>query len=83
MQIRNLFQSANVFDNMATLAPPKLTDLCSELDQYPSTDVAYVADPIAWWHEHCALYPQLSRMALDFLTIPDMYFIVYFLMFCH
>ena len=68
---------------MAALAPPKLTDLHSKLNQYLSTNVAYVADPIAWWHEHHALYPQLSWMVLDFLTIPGMYFIVHFLMFCH
>jgi hypothetical protein len=66
---------------MAALAPPKLTNLCSELDQYLGTGVEYVADPIAWWHECCTLYPQLSRMALDFLTISGMYFIVYFLCF--
>lgn len=63
---------------MVALAPPKRTDLRSELDQYLSTDVVYVADPIAWWHERRALYPQLSRMALDFLTIPGMYFVFFF-----
>jgi hypothetical protein len=68
---------------MAALAPPKPTNLHSELDQYLSTNVVYVADPIAWWHEHCTLYPQLSQMALNFLTIPGMCFIVHFLMFHH
>ncbi|KIK76818.1 hypothetical protein PAXRUDRAFT_780177 [Paxillus rubicundulus Ve08.2h10] len=23
-----------------------------------------------WWHERCTIYPQLSCMALDYLTIP-------------
>ena len=68
---------------MAALAPPKPTNLHSELDQYLSTDVVYLADPIAWWHKHHALYPQLSQMVLDFLTILGMYFIVHFLMFHH
>ena len=27
-------------------------------------------NPIKWWHKHHAVYPNLSRMALDYLTIP-------------
>ncbi|KIL63852.1 hypothetical protein M378DRAFT_79131, partial [Amanita muscaria Koide BX008] len=25
---------------------------------------------IAWWHKHRSMFPRLSRMALDYLTIP-------------
>ena len=45
-------------------------DLGSEIDRYLSADVEHVTDPLAWWHERHGMYPQLSRMALDYLTIP-------------
>ncbi|OAQ58230.1 ribonuclease H-like protein [Pochonia chlamydosporia 170] len=45
-----------------------------ELDQYlsepPVDNIAYKADPIAWWRDVGAVrFPQLSYMAVDFLTI--------------
>ena len=52
------------------LAPPTLGSQGSELDRYLSTGVKHVTDPIAWWHERHESYPRLSRMALDYLTIP-------------
>jgi len=59
-----------MFDNMVALTPPSTTDLRNELDRYLSTDVEHVTDALAWWHERRTSYPRLSRMALDFLTIP-------------
>lgn len=42
-----------------------------ELDRYLKTDVdCEVGDPLLWWVEHKHVYPRLSRMALDFLTVP-------------
>jgi hypothetical protein len=29
-----------------------------------------VDDVFVWWHEQCAMFPQLSHMALDYLSIP-------------
>jgi len=55
---------------MVALAPSKSSDLGSELERYLHADVEHVADPLAWWYEQCAIYPRLSRMALDYLTIP-------------
>ncbi|SPJ74763.1 uncharacterized protein FTOL_04494 [Fusarium torulosum] len=45
-----------------------------ELDQYlsepPVDNIAYKLDPIAWWRDVGAVrFPQLSYMAVDFLTI--------------
>jgi hypothetical protein len=45
-----------------------------ELDQYlsepPVDNIAYKADPIAWWRDIGVVrFPQLSYMAVDFLTI--------------
>lgn len=66
----------NMFDNLAALAPPTQADLRDELDRYLSTDVEAVEDVIRWWVEHRGKYPRLSRMALDYLTIPGMYHIL-------
>ena len=62
-----------MFDNLDALAPPKVTDLCLELDCYLSTNIEYVADSLQWWYEHNQIYPCLSRMALDYLSIPGKY----------
>lgn len=64
------YQSANIFDNLPVLVPPKIVDLYSELDCYLSSDVEHVLDPIAWWRERRGAYPCLSHMALNYLTIP-------------
>ena len=66
-----------MFDDLAALAPPKPAELGSELKQYLSTDVEHVSDPIMWWHERWHIYPQLSQMALDYLTIPGNTFLYY------
>lgn len=42
----------------------------SELDDYLSLPLERVRDPIAWWWEHRAMYPKLSAMAFDYLSIP-------------
>jgi hypothetical protein len=62
--------TTNIFDNLPALTPPKPATLGCELDRYLASDVEYVADPISWWHNHCDIYPHLSRMALDYLSIP-------------
>jgi hypothetical protein len=48
----------------------KSTD--DELRLYLETDLEDVADPLQWWTANQNTYPQLSRMALDFLSIPSM-----------
>lgn len=42
----------------------------NELDEYLSQPLEKVRDPIAWWWEHRVIYPRLSVMALDYLSIP-------------
>ena len=58
---------------MPSLAPPKAAELRDELARYLSTDPEQVLDVLLWWTEHKATYPNLSRMALDYLSIPGMY----------
>ncbi len=60
----------NVFDNLPALAPPKPSDLGSELDRFLKSDVENVTDALAWWYEMRSTFPLLSRMALDYLSIP-------------
>jgi hypothetical protein len=42
----------------------------NELDEYLAKSLEKVCDPIAWWWDHCASYPKLSKMAFDYLSIP-------------
>ena len=65
-----MIQTGNVFDSLATLARPKITELSDKVDQYLNTVIEYIADVVAWWYEHHAIYPCLSQMALDYLSIP-------------
>ena len=60
----------NIFNNLPALAPPKAADLGLEVDRYLSLDVEHVTDPLAWWHARRTMYPQLSHMALNYLSIP-------------
>jgi hypothetical protein len=44
--------------------------LADELTRYLSTPVERTLNPLQWWIEMKAVYPCLSRMALDYLSIP-------------
>jgi len=45
---------------------------CDELDSYLATSLEVIApgDAIKWWLDHRSMFPRLSRMAIDYLTIP-------------
>jgi len=42
-----------------------------ELQCYLSVDPEDVKDGVMWWHEQRAMFPQLSCMACDYLSIPS------------
>lgn len=42
----------------------------NELLDYLSSPLEKVRDPLAWWWNHRAVYPTLSMMAFDYLSIP-------------
>jgi hypothetical protein len=63
----------NIFDDLPALSAPKNNELSDELARYLSTDPEQVKDVLLWWHEHKSTFPGLSRMALDYLTIPGEY----------
>jgi hAT family C-terminal dimerisation region len=72
---RVLKKKGNIFDKgddsasdtseESALAPDEELELY--LSTRPDKDVA---DPIRWWKEKQTVYPRLSQMAIDFLTIP-------------
>jgi len=64
--------SKNIFDNLPALAAPQSSELRDELKRYLSTDPEHVPDVLTWWYEHQHTYPCLSRMAMDYLSIPGM-----------
>ena len=63
-------KSNNMFDDLPSLAIPRSVEQ-HELDTYLSTDTELVTDALKWWTAKKTIYPCLSRMALDFLSIPD------------
>jgi hypothetical protein len=46
-----------------------------ELDDYLSQPIEKVRDPIRWWWDHRSVYPKLSQMAFDYLSIPGAFFL--------
>ena len=59
---------------MPSLAAPKRSDFRDEITIYLSTGPEVVTDVLAWWYEKRTIYPTLYRMALDYLSIPGMFF---------
>jgi hypothetical protein len=60
----------NVFDNLPALAAPMRTELRDEIEAYLQSDPEAVNDVLAWWYGKQQTYPNLSQMALDYLSIP-------------
>jgi hypothetical protein len=60
----------NIFDDLPAFSAPGRSELRDELARYLSTDPEQVQDVLLWWHEKKAMFPCLSCMALDYLTIP-------------
>jgi hypothetical protein len=54
------------FANLSVTASSR----ASEMDDYLRSPVENVADPLIWWRNNRFVYPNLSRMALDFLSAP-------------
>ena len=65
---------ANIFDNLPALAKPKHSLCNNELETYLNTPTEDTDNVLKWWQRQEATYPHLSRMALDYLTIPGAYF---------
>jgi hypothetical protein len=71
-------KTKNIFDGLPAICAPKATDLRDELDRYLSTDPEHTDDVLLWWVERKHSYPSLSRMALDYLSIPGKLLYLYY-----
>ena len=65
--------SLNIFNDIPVLAKPILSRLWDKLTVNLSSDPEYVDNVLGWWYKKQSMYPHLSCMALDYLTIPSMY----------
>jgi len=54
------------------IAPPSSMD--DELQRYLAADVEDVTDGLIWWYERRAMFPRLSHMARNYLSIPGEFF---------
>jgi hypothetical protein len=56
------------FGDLSVTTAPR----ASEIQEYLSHPVKNVKDPLRWWVDNKHVYPNLYRMALDYLSIPGM-----------
>nr|GAT43317.1 predicted protein [Mycena chlorophos] len=63
------FEAKNRYKDPSFKAPTAAA-LGDEIERYLASPVEDVQDPIQWWIERKAVYPRLSRMAIDYLLIP-------------
>jgi len=62
-----------MFDSIMDTAPtPSSSD---ELQRYLTADVEDVKDGLLWWYERRRIFPELSRMARNYLSIPGEYLV--------
>ena len=71
----SILASKNIFDNLLAFNSIATT-FVDEIMHYSNTGPEAVKneDLLVWWYEHRHVYPHLSRMALDYHTIPSMSF---------
>ena len=68
-----------MFSNLAALTMPRAPiAIEDEIDVFLALPLELVSDPIAWWWERRDRFPNLSRMAIDYLSIPRMLFSLIF-----
>ena len=70
-------KSTNMFDSIMDITPAPLTS--DKLQCYLATDIEDVKDRLMWWHKRCRMFPELSCMARDYLSIPGKYLVFFHL----
>jgi hypothetical protein len=61
--------SDNIFDALPAVSAAS-NSLIDEITRYLTSPTERTLDPLRWWAERRAIYPCLSRMALDYLSVP-------------
>ena len=64
-----------MFDALATITCIHASELGDEVEHYLTMPLNTPSDALAWWIERCSIYPNLSCMVLDYLTIPGELFL--------
>lgn len=59
-----------MFDLMDTFEISQPSCSRNELDRYLNEDIENVDDALQWWYNKRNVYPNLWRMATDYLSIP-------------
>ena len=68
---KTVSSSTNIFDDLPALRPPEAAKHRDELEMYLSTERKLsVKDGLLWWYKQKHIYPHLSQMAMDYLSIP-------------
>ena len=49
----------------------------NELNDYLSQAIEKVTNPVKWWWDHRKVFPKLSVMAFDFLSVPGMLYLIF------
>ena len=62
-----------MFDSLMDTTPTSLDD---ELQWYLMADIEDVKDGLMWWHKKRAIFPRLSCMACNYLSIPGEYLVL-------
>lgn len=64
-----------MFDVIASpsVSDPSKSKAQGELECYQSTDTEDTNDVLMWWTEKKGMFPNLSRVALDYLSTPGKY----------
>ena len=60
----------DIFAALDISTPPQVHELSNKLERYLRVGPEHAPNPIQWWLDRHTVYPNLSRMALDYLTIP-------------
>ncbi|PIL29407.1 hypothetical protein GSI_09459 [Ganoderma sinense ZZ0214-1] len=59
----------NIFNALVSITRLRVLEKGDELERYLSIPIEDTANPLLWWADRRALYPCLSCMALDYLSI--------------
>lgn len=66
-------EEINIFDALESFPAQEHNDMEDELVRYLNSPPEPITNALLWWHDRRKTFPNLSRMALDYLAIPGTY----------
>ncbi len=70
LTIQRLTCVQNIFKNLSYSITPDKNNFRDEIDRYLGAKREAPDNVLQWWIDRRQEYPRLSRMAIDYLTIP-------------